>query len=98
MKVDLTGSTPDPIITQQQDQRAAQHASLTPDSAGEDEATLSLGHDSIGTLTAQAMATSSTRQDRIDALRQAISSGQYKIAPDTIAVAILSGSIRAFSA
>jgi len=86
MKVDLNGVTPDPILTHQKNE-PAQASHVQPQA--EDQATLSASRDSISTLTSQAMATAETRQDKIEALRQSVSSGQYKIEPEKIAEAIL---------
>ena len=56
----------------------------------EDTATLSSDSVSISSLTTQAMQTPEIRQDKVDALRQAISSGNYKLDPEQIAGSILS--------
>jgi len=55
----------------------------------EDRTTLSTDAASLQALTAKAMGSPEIRQDRVDALRQAISSGQYKIEPDQIATAMI---------
>ena len=44
----------------------------------------------MANLTARALETPAVRQDRVDALRQAISSGSYEIDPKQIADAMLS--------
>lgn len=88
MKVDLNGTAPDPIPSQRGSSPAPQPSSLS-HNAAEDKATLSLGRDHIAALTSQAMATSETRQDKIEALRQSIASGQYKVDPGQVAEAIL---------
>lgn len=56
----------------------------------EDTATLSTDSVSIRSLAAQAMQTPEIRQDKVEALRQAISTGNYKIDPMQIAGSILS--------
>lgn len=88
MKVNLNGTTPDPIISRQGNSPAPQAPNVSHE-GDEDKATLSLGHDNIGALTSQAMSTSDVRQDKVVALRQAISSGQYKVEPEEVAAAIL---------
>jgi flagellar biosynthesis anti-sigma factor FlgM len=93
MKIELNGTNSDPIITQRQNSSSAQPASV-PSSTEQDEATLSLDRDGVSTLSSQAMATAPTRQDRIDALRLAVNSGQYKIEPDKIADAMLNASAK----
>ena len=56
----------------------------------EDTATLSTDSVSIRSLTTQAMQTPEIRPDKVDALQQAISSGNYKLDPMQIAGSILS--------
>ncbi len=93
MKVGLEGATPDPILTQRNDTNATHPSNQVTDTSvantSDDKATLSLGRDTIATLTSQAMGAPETRQDKIDALRQSISTGQYKVDPDQVADAIL---------
>jgi len=93
MKVNLNGTTPDPVITQQGNKCAA-HSDRLSHAPAEDKTTLSLDHDGIAALTSQAMATAETRQAKIEALRQAISSGQYKVEPDKVAESILAESVK----
>ena len=56
----------------------------------EDKTSLSADTKSIASLQAQALATPAIRQDKVDALRQAIQQGDYRLEPDQIAHAILS--------
>jgi negative regulator of flagellin synthesis FlgM len=88
MKVNLNGTTPDPIISQQGNRSSAQAPNVGYEH-DQDKATLSLGQDNIAALTSQAMATSDIRQEKVAALRQAISSGQYKVEPEKVAEAML---------
>jgi len=94
MKVDLNGpdaSSLSSVTSPQQGQGATQAVSV-PDAdpgVGEDKATLSADAASIKALTAKALETSAVRQDKIDALRQAIQNGEYKIEPDKIAEAMI---------
>jgi len=96
MNINLNGATPNPIITQQDSTPAAKSANPGQVPA-EDSATLSIGQDSIDTLTSQAMASSELRSDKIEALRQSIAAGQYKVEPDKVAEAILGESERPVS-
>ena len=57
----------------------------------EDVAHLSSGSDAIQTLKLQLDAVPDVRQERVDALRQAISDGTYKISPHAVAAAMLAG-------
>jgi len=61
-----------------------------PDATGEgDHTTLTSGAGSITSLVSEAMNSPEIRQDKVESLQQAISSGQYKIEPDKIAGAMI---------
>jgi negative regulator of flagellin synthesis FlgM len=89
MKIDLNSSTPDPIITPRGNNNEATSTTSQVQNSGDDKATLSYDHANIGALTSQALASSDVRQDKIDALRQAIGNGQYKVEPDKVAESML---------
>ena len=90
MKIDLNHSTPDPVVTQRGGNNNANAASTSQvHNAADDTASLSFDRASVGSLVSQAMASPDVRQDKVDALRQAISSGQYKVEPTKIAEAML---------
>jgi len=55
----------------------------------EDKTSLSVDTLSISSLEAQAMTTPQIRQDKVEALRQSVQNGDYKVEPDKIARAIL---------
>ena len=55
----------------------------------EDKTSLSVDALSISSLEAQAMNAPQIRQDKVEALRQSIQNGDYKVEPDKIARAIL---------
>ena len=55
----------------------------------EDKASLSVDTLSLSSLEAKVQATPEVRQDKVEALRQAIQNGEYKVEPDKIAHAIL---------
>jgi flagellar biosynthesis anti-sigma factor FlgM len=55
----------------------------------EDKTSLSADTKGIASLQAQALATPAIRQDKVEALRQSIQQGDYKLEPDQIAHAIL---------
>jgi flagellar biosynthesis anti-sigma factor FlgM len=88
MKIDPSVSTSDIGLSPGGNSKTAASANQAP-TAGEDTATLAFDHSKIGALTAEAMAAPDVRQDKIDALREAINSGQYKIQPDEVAEAML---------
>ncbi len=55
----------------------------------EDKASLSVDALSVSSLAAQALSAPSVRQDKVDALRQAVQSGEYKPDAEKTAQAIL---------
>ncbi len=55
----------------------------------EDTASLSTDSVSLSSLSTQAMQSPEVRQDRVDALRQAIGNGTYSVTPQQIADAIV---------
>ncbi len=65
-------------------QTATQSGSLS----GEDHATLTSGTTSLGALVSTALNSPAVRQDKVDSLRQAITSGQYRIDPSSIAASM----------
>ncbi len=93
MKIDLNSSTPDPIVTPQSNQTNATSTDQTRtdhvQNGAEDRTTLAFDHANISSLVSQAVASPEVRQDKVDALRQAISSGQYKVDPGQVADAML---------
>ena len=58
----------------------------------EDAASLTLNHTDLKYLESQAVSAPAIRQDRVDALRHAIASGEYRTAPDQIAGAMIQDS------
>jgi|HubBroStandDraft_6_1064221.scaffolds.fasta_scaffold00136_25 flagellar biosynthesis anti-sigma factor FlgM len=93
MKIDANASTADPIVAppgNNNDSTSTSHA----DHAGANNAAPSLDPANIRALTSQAMASPELRQDKVDVLRQAISSGHYKVEPDKVAEAMLQESPR----
>ena len=94
MKVDLNGagaSTLSSITSTQRGETAASAVSgtETEPEVGEDKATLSSDSASMQALTAKALQSAEVRQDKVEALRQAIQNGTYKLEPDKIAEAMI---------
>jgi len=95
MKVDLTPSALTPSDSQQVrkpapvDQAGSLDQVSSPDG---DKVTLSLDTSGMASLQATALSQPEIRSDKIQALRQAISTGQYKIEPDKIAEALVNES------
>jgi len=95
MKVDLTPSSLPPSDSTQvrkpataEETRQAEQAS-TQDG---DKVTLSLDSAAIASLQAKALSMPEIRSDKVQALREAISTGQYKVEPEKIAEAIVNES------
>ena len=88
MKVELNQPTLDPVTTSQGTpaEVTGDHPLHAPE---EDKATLSTDKASVDALAAQALRSPEIRQDKVEALRQSIKSGQYKVDPDAIADAIV---------
>ena len=59
-----------------------------PVSSGQDQAQLSLDNSAIQNLKAQLAKLPEVRQDRVDALRQAVSSGNYRVSDQQLSDAI----------
>jgi negative regulator of flagellin synthesis FlgM len=93
MKINLNSSTPDAIVTPQSNQTNATSTDSVQtgqvQNSGEDRTTLAFDHANISALVSQAMSSPEVRQDKVDALRQAVSSGEYKVDPGKVADAML---------
>ena len=95
MKVDLTGltgSTLDNVKSSPRTPSDSAPASNAEPSVGQDAATLSVDGARVESLVAKALSTSEIRSDRIEALRQAVQSGQYAVDPAQIAEAMIRSS------
>lgn len=55
---------------------------------GEDQAQLSGAHTQVLALSAQVAQLPEIRQERVQALRQAVESGQYRVSPEQVAGAV----------
>ena len=88
MRIDLNHITLQDLARKEKSRKAG----LKDPSASnvEDKTSLSADTKGIASLQAQALATPAIRQDKVDALRQAIQQGDYRLEPDQIAHAILS--------
>lgn len=67
---------------------AASNADLGP-AAAEDRTTLTADAASVKALTSKAMTSSEVREEKVQALRQAVMNGDYKIEPEKIAEAMI---------
>jgi len=70
-------------------QTGAANSSPAGASGAEDRATLSSDSASVGSLASQALKSPELRQDKVDSLRLAVTSGQYEIDPEKIASSIV---------
>jgi negative regulator of flagellin synthesis FlgM len=70
-------------------QAAAKNAAQADGAAGEDRATLTSDSTSVGSLVSAALASPEVRQDKVDNLRLAVSSGQYELDPAKTAASIV---------
>lgn len=88
MKIDLNSPATELLQKDWSAQKAPQSNGLAPQGVAEDHVTLSSTQGTVASLTAHAMNTPQIRQDKVDALRQAVSSGNYQLDPAKIAQAI----------
>ena len=87
MRIDGNKTIPEPPLTENSTAKAGK---ASQPSSGEDaSAGVSADSSSLSALTAQAMATPEVRQDRVDALRDAVRNGNYLLDPLQIANAML---------
>lgn len=89
MKIDLQSSAVNLLHSDWSGRQVSQSGGTSAPSANEDRVTLASTQANVEALTAQAMNSPQVRQDKVDALRQAVSNGSYKVDPHKIAGAIL---------
>jgi flagellar biosynthesis anti-sigma factor FlgM len=87
MRIDLNQIAPNSVDRELKAKKAGGKAPSTP--SLEDKASLSTDSLSVSSLEAQALALPDVRQEKVEALRNAIQNGQYKAEPEKIAHAIL---------
>jgi negative regulator of flagellin synthesis FlgM len=93
VKVDLNGQDVSTLSSVTMPQREQPPATVSdPDTdhqIGEDTATLSSERVNATALAARVLASDEIRQDKVEALRQAIQKGDYRIEPSQIAAAMI---------
>lgn len=90
MRIDLYSSAASQIASDQNTQQvAANSKAKVSQVANEDRATLTSDSTSVGSLVSAALKSPEVRQDKVDSLRQAVSSGQYKLDAGKIAASII---------
>jgi negative regulator of flagellin synthesis FlgM len=92
MRIDLNNLSLNGVEREDKARKAGGKAPSAP--SVEDKASLSVDTLSVSSLAAKAMAAPEVRQDKVEALRQAIQSGDYKVEPEKIARTILEQSKR----
>jgi negative regulator of flagellin synthesis FlgM len=90
MRIDVYNSTASQISGEPSSKRVSPEnlQSSELDNSG-DRTTLTSGSSSVSALVSEAMHSPEVRQDKVQNLQQAISSGQYKLDPDKIAGAMI---------
>jgi len=91
MRIDLNpGAQPAPESNRNQATNSGASAAPSGGRAlGEDQAQLSGAHIQVQALAAQALQLPELREERVQALRQAVQSGQYQVRPEKIAGSVL---------
>jgi flagellar biosynthesis anti-sigma factor FlgM len=90
MRIDLTQTAASQIATEASAKQAgAKKASASGLAAGEDRTTFTSDKQSLGSLVSAAMSSPEIRQDKVDSLKQAISSGSYQLEPGKIAASMI---------
>jgi negative regulator of flagellin synthesis FlgM len=90
MRIDVYNSTASHISGEPSTKRVSPESLQAPESDGSgDRTTLTSGSGSVNSLVSEAMHSPEVRQDKVQSLQQAISSGQYKLDPDKIAGAMI---------
>jgi len=87
MRIDLNSISLNNVEREEKPKKAGNKSANAP--SVEDKTSLSSDALSTSSLEAQVMATPEVRHDKVEALRQQVQSGQYKVDADQIAKAIL---------
>jgi negative regulator of flagellin synthesis FlgM len=90
MRIDLLNSSAGELSSELSSQQAsAQSATQAATSGAEDRATLTSNSTSVNSLVSTALNFPEVRQDKVDNLRLAVSSGQYELDPAKIASSMI---------
>lgn len=87
MRIDLNNISLQGLERDDKTRKAGSKAPSTPNV--EDKTSLSVDTLSISSLEVRAMSVPQIRQDKVEALRQSIQNGEYRVEPEKIAQAIL---------
>jgi flagellar biosynthesis anti-sigma factor FlgM len=91
MRVDAPLSSPENVQTQTVERSgstAQQQGRSAPVASGQDQAQFSVDNDTIQSLKATLSQVPEVRQDRVDALRQALSRGSYQVSDEQLSDAM----------
>lgn len=91
MKIDLSGPVTSQLLAERSTKQVTQGSPDISQRATEDRTTLSADSTSVNSLASQVLRSPEIRQEKVDAFRQAVASGQYQVDSTKIASAILSG-------
>lgn len=92
MKIDAGGVSASSVQPEWSSKQSGGVAAAATANAGGDRTTLSTGGPTVASLVTQAMSAPDVRQERVQALRDAISSGTYQVDPQKLAAAMMSDS------
>ncbi len=87
MRIDLNGANLEGVVREDKTKKVSNKPSDAP--SLEDKTSLSQDTVSISSLEAHALSFPEVRQDKVNALRQAIRDGEYKVEPDQVAQAMI---------
>lgn len=92
MKIDTGGVTANPLQPERGTRQPGTTTTVATQSTVGDRTTFSSSSATIQNLVTQTLATPDVRQDKVQALRQAVSSGTYQVDTQKLASAMLSDS------
>ena len=89
MKIDVNSPAASQLSVDRGPKQVSNGSLAGTQNSTEDRTTLHTGSQSVQSLTSQALNSPEIRQDKVDALRQSISSGQYQLDASKIAGAMI---------
>lgn len=92
MKIDAGGVTAGSLQPEWSPKSSGSGSASIASAGGSDHTTLSSDSTMAKSLVAQALSMPDVRQERVQALRQAVSSGTYQVDPQKLATAMMSDS------
>lgn len=89
MKIDVNSLTANQLSVERGPKQVSNGSLAGTQSPTEDRTTLRTDSQSVQSLTSQALNSPEIRQDKVDALRQSVTSGEYQVSAKAIANAII---------